>query len=440
MEVEEVMQGKERCKETHGSEGCTRRDFIKFALATTVAGMTVPFVHAQGKERLRVGLIGCGGRGTGAALDAAAADPAVEIYALGDLFKDRVDGCLNHLKERLKDRCNVTPDRCFTGFDNYKGVIGTDVDIVILATPPGFRPVHFRAAVEAGKHVFMEKPVAVCPAGARVMLQYAQISEQKKLTVVAGTQRRHDFGYRETINRIREGAIGEIVAGYCYWNQGGLWAVEKRPEWTDVEWQIRNWLYFTWLSGDHIVEQHIHNIDIINWVMGSPPAKAMGVGGRQARTAPIYGHIYDHFAIEFEYPNGVRVLSMCRQIDGCPGRVTEYVVGTKGVSYPSGWLKTYDGQEWRYTGQRPNPYVQEWVHLIQSVRGTGPYVNETRQVTESTLTAIMGRMAAYTGQEVTWDFVLNKSQENYLERVENLKEFGPMPVDPVAIPGKTKLI
>lgn len=422
-----------------GKEKASRRDFLKMALATTVAGMTVPFVHSQGSGKLRVGVIGCGGRGTGAAIDCANADPAVEIYALGDLFPDRLQSSFNHLKEQLKDRCNVTPDRCFTGFDNYKGVINSGVDIVILAEPPAFRPVHFRAAVEAGKHVFMEKPVAVCPAGVRLMLEYAQIAQQKKLTVVAGTQRRHDFGYRETIQRLHDGAIGDIVAAYAYWNQGGLWSVPKRPEMTDVEWQIRNWLYFTWLSGDHIVEQHVHNLDVLNWVLRSHPVKAMGVGGRQARTAPVYGNIYDHFAIEFEYPNGVRVLSMCRQIDGCANRVGEHVVGTNGVADPAGWIRTRNGNEWRYSGQRPNPYVQEHVHLIRSLRGDGPYLNEAAQVAESTLTAIMGRMAAYTGQEVTWEQALN-SQENYLQRVENLKEFGPMPVDPVAIPGRTRLI
>jgi len=437
------MQGEKERKErqTPQSEGQTRRNFLKVAFATTVAGMTIPFAHAQGRERIRVGVIGCGGRGTGAALDAATADPSVEIYALGDLFRDRLEGCLRQLKERLGDRCNVPPDRCFTGFQNFKGVISTEVDIVILAEPPAFRPAHFRAAIEAGKHVFMEKPVAVCPTGARIMLEYSRLAEKKGLAVVAGTQRRHQFSYRETIQRLHDGAIGEIIAGYCYWNQGGLWVVRPRPEWSETEWQIRNWYYFTWLSGDHIVEQHIHNLDVINWVLGTHPVKALGVGGRQARTAPEFGNIYDHFAIEFEYPNGVKVLSMCRQIDDCASRVTEFIVGTNGVASPSGWLRTRDGKEWRYQGPNPNPYVQEHLHLIQSIRNGKP-INEGVQVTESTLTAIMGRTAAYTGQEVTWEQVLN-SQLNYFERVEKLiaaNDFVPVPIDPVAIPGKTKLI
>jgi predicted dehydrogenase len=330
----------------------------------------------------------------------------------------------------------VSDDRCFTGFDNYKGVIASGVHVVILATPPAFRPLHFQAAVEAGKHVFMEKPVAVCPAGVRMIIEAGEKAKQKGLAVVAGTQRRHDFGYRETIKRIHEGAIGRIVAGYCYWNQGGLWAVPKQEGWSDTEWQIRNWLYFTWLSGDHIVEQHIHNIDVINWVLGTHPVRALAMGGRQVRTDPLYGHIYDHFAVEFEYPGGIRVLSMCRQIDNCANFVGERVVGTEGVADPSGWIQ--GKTEWRYEGVRTNPYMQEHVHLIQSIRKGEP-LNEARQVAESTLSAIMGRMSAYTGKEVTWEQAMN-SQLNLLERVLNLREFGPMAVDPVAMPGKTPLV
>jgi predicted dehydrogenase len=301
----------------------TRREFLKASAGVAVGGAlaSLPielFAHAQGTDRLRVGLIGCGGRGTGAAIDALDAHPSVELYAMGDAFKDRLEGSLNALREELQDerkaRLNVG-ERKFVGLDAYKQVIHSGVDIVLLCTPPAFRPIHFREAIQAGKHVFMEKPVAVCPAGARVMFQMGELATQKGLSVVAGTQRRHEPNYIETIQRIRDGAIGEIVGGACYWNQGGLWHVEKRPEWSDVEWQMRNWLYFTWLSGDFIVEQHIHNIDVINWVLGAHPVRAMGMGGRQSRVEPHYGHIYDHFAVEFEYPDGVKVLSMCRQVD-----------------------------------------------------------------------------------------------------------------------------
>ncbi len=420
----------------------TRREFLKASAGVTIGAIATglpahAYVHAQGSDRLRVGLIGCGGRGTGAARDAVFADKGVEIYALGDLFRDRLDACRQNLRQSLdKEAFNVSDDRCFTGFDNYRGVIESGVDIVILATPPAFRPIHFRAAIEAGKHVFMEKPVAVCPAGVRAIIEAGELAKQKRLSVVAGTQRRHDFAYRETIKRIQDGAIGRIVAGYCYWNQGGLWAVPKQEGWSDTEWQIRNWLYFTWLSGDHIVEQHIHNIDVINWVLSAHPVKALAMGGRQVRTDPLYGHIYDHFAVEFEYPGGVRVLSMCRQIDNCANFVGERVVGTGGVADPSGWIQSVS--EWRYEGVRTNPYMQEHVHLIQSIRRGEP-INEAQQVAESTLSAIMGRMSAYTGKEVSWEQAWN-SKLNLLERVEKLHEFGPMAVDPVAMPGKTPLV
>lgn len=404
---------------------------------TAVAASNLPalgwhYAFAGGSDRLRVGLIGCGGRGTGAARDCVSAAPGVEIVALGDLFKDRLETCRQNLAD-LGEKFKVSDERCFVGFDAYQRVIESGVDLVILATPPGFRPIHFRAAVEAGKHVFMEKPVAVCPTGVRMVLETSELAVKKSLAVVAGTQRRHHKGYIETIRRLHEGAIGRVVAAQCYWNQGGLWMHPRQPEWSDVEWQIRNWLYFTWLSGDHIVEQHIHNLDVINWVLQAHPVKAIGVGGRQVRIDPTYGHIYDHFAIEYEYPEGVKVLSMCRQIEGCANRIGEFIIGTEGVSDPSYRIKgkTF----WQYEGEIPNPYVQEHTDLINSIREGKP-LNEGKQVAESTLTAIMGRMAAYTGQEVTWEQALNSK----LNLVREKLEFGPMATDPVAMPGKTPLI
>lgn len=411
----------------------TRRTFLKgsAALAAGAAVMSIPFVHAQGSDRIRVGLIGCGGRGKGAANDCVNAAPGIEIYAIGDLFEDRMESAKKDLRG-LGNKTNLTDERCFYGFDNYLKVIQSGVDMVILATPPGFRPQHFKAAIEAGKHVFMEKPVAVCPTGVRMVIAASEEASRKKLGVVAGTQRRHDKGYQETINRLRDGAAGNIVSAQCYWNQGGLWRADRQDNWSDTEWQIRNWLYFTWLSGDHIVEQHIHNIDVINWVLGTTPVKAIGMGGRQVRTQPEYGHIYDHFAIDFEYPGGVKVLSMCRQIDNCANRVGEFVIGTDGVADPGGWIK--GKSEWSYSGSRPNPYVQEHTDLIASIRAGKP-LNEGKQVAESTLCAIMGRMAAYTGQEITWEKALN-SDLNLMK--ENLT-FGPMAVDPVAMPGRARV-
>jgi len=425
--------------------GVSRRDFIKASTAVSIAVLTSGSsrVFAAGSDKLRVGLIGCGGRGTGAAKDCVKSSDNVEIVALGDLFRDRVDKSLNNLKEKLPpENLNVTEDTCFVGFDAYEKVIASGVDMVILGTPPHFRPEHLKAAIEAGKHVFMEKPVAVDPVGIRSVIASSELAAEKKLAIVAGTQRRHQDHYLEIMKRIHNGAVGEIVSGQCYWNQGALWVdaakenLRKKKElgWSDMEYQCRNWLFFTWLSGDHIVEQHVHNLDVINWAIGSHPVKCLGMGGRQARTAPEFGNIYDHFAVEYEYPNGVRVLSMCRQIDGCSSRVSERVVGTKGSAYTDGSNASIEGPTaYKYEGKSPSPYVQEHADLIKSIREGKP-LNEGRRIAESTLTAIMGRISAYTGRELSWKWVMNESK---LDLTPSAYQMGP---NPVAIPGKTKLI
>jgi predicted dehydrogenase len=427
----------------------SRRDFLKasaVAAATTVVvgcattprGGRAPAIlpSVPVRERIRVGVIGCGGRGTGAARDCVTSSPNVEIYALGDLFPDRLEECCQDLSE-LGDKVRVTSDRCFTGFDAYQQVLAADIDMVILATPPGFRPLHLRAALEAGKHVFMEKPVAVDPVGVRSVIASAELALSKGLAIVAGTQRRHQAAYLETMKRIHDGAIGQIVGGQCYWNQGDLWVKPKEPGWSDMEWQCRNWLYFTWLSGDHIVEQHVHNLDVINWALKSPPVKCVGMGGRQSRTAPEFGDIFDHFAVEYEYPGGVRVLSMCRQVGGSSERVSERLVGTKGTADPHGTIER-GKRAWKYQpkGEPVNPYVQEHADLIASIRKGRP-LNEGKRIAESTLTAIMGRMSAYTGREVSWDWVMNASQ---LDLMPAQCAFGDLPFDPVAVPGQTKLV
>lgn len=425
----------------------SRRDFLKASAASAASAALLAassgYVWSQGSTKLRVGVIGCGGRGSGAAGDCMNSSSDVEIVALGDVFQERIDGCLNGLKKLVEDhakddasfvkKLNVTPEKCFVGFDAFQKVIASGVDLVILATPPGFRPVHLKAAVEAGKHVFMEKPVAVDGPGIRTVLAAAELATRKKLGIVAGTQRRHQFQYIETMKRIHDGAIGDIVSAQCYWNQGGLWMNPRQASWTDMEWQLRNWLYFTWLSGDHIVEQHVHNIDVINWAMQAHPVKAVGMGGRQVRIDPAYGCVFDHFATDFEYPNGVRMMSMCRQIDGCANNVSERVVGTKGTSNASGMIR--GAVDWKYDGPGNNSYVQEHADLIASIRAGTP-LNEGKQVAESCLTAIMGRMSAYTGQEVTWEQALNSKEELMPANLE----FGPLPVAPVAVPGKTPLI
>jgi predicted dehydrogenase len=415
----------------------SRRDFLKtstFAgvgLATHIgAGRASAYV--TGSDTIRVGVIGCGGRGTGAARDAAQADPAVRVVALGDLFPDRLASSRQQLSQAIPSQLQVTDETAFSGWDAYQKVIESGVDIVILAAPPAFRPDHFEAAVRAGKHVFMEKPIAVDPAGVRAVIAMSDMAATKGLAVVAGTQRRHDPVYVEAMNRIHDGAIGEVVAGQVYWNQGGLWKRDRQPGWTDTEWQLRNWLYFTWLSGDHIVEQHVHNIDVANWALQAHPIRANGVGGRQVRTDPAYGHIYDHFGIELEYPNGARILSMCRQQDGTARYVGEYLIGTQGTSDPNAWIR--GARPWERTGERVNPYVEEHRNLIASIRAGRP-INEGRQIAESVLTSIMAREAAYTGQVVTWDDVLNANQD----LVPKNLSFGPMPVPPVPQPGITQL-
>ena len=422
----------------------TRRDFVK-ATAAISAGTLVPSAFAARTERaiddsIRVGVIGCGGRGTGAAANAIKAHPRVKIVAMADLFEDRLRGSYGWISgdEEYEKQVAVDPEHMFAGFDAYKQLLAIkDIDYVILATPPGFRPIHFDAAVNAGKHVFMEKPVAVDPVGIRRVIDAGQRAKAQKLSVVAGTQRRHERSYLSLMERVQSGEIGEIVSASCYWNQGGLWVHERKPEYSDMEWQCRNWLYFTWLSGDHICEQHIHNIDVINWAMGGPPVKATGMGGRQVRTEEKYGNIFDHFSIEYEYANSMTMQSMCRQIDGCAGRVEEVLVGSKGRSISRPGYAVINGpREWRFEGDNRNPYEQEHVDLIASIMGEGVYLNEAQRVAESTLTAIMGRMSAYTGKSVEW----LGAMESRLDLAPDAYKFGALRVRPVSVPGKTELI
>ena len=415
----------------------SRRTFIKSTLGASLAA-AIPGnlgLHAQGSDSIRVGVIGCGGRGTGAAIDCATSSQGVEIVALFDPFQDRIDSCLKRLQEKIPDKVKVTKDKCFIGFDGYKKLLALpEVNLVVTAAPPGFRPIHLKASVEAGKHVFMEKPVAVDPVGVRSVMASSNLAARKGLAIVAGTQRRHQQCYLELMNRIHGGQIGEIIGGQCYWNQGELWVIKKTPQMSEMEWQCRNWLYFTWLSGDHIVEQHVHNIDVMNWAFGSLPVKVMGMGGRQQRTAPEYGNIYDHFAVEFEYPNGVRVMSMCRQIPGCADRIEEKIVGTKGYAF--GYGEIHGENFWKFEADEPNPYVQEHTDLIASIR-SGKLLNEGRRIAESTMCAIMGRMSVYTGRAISWEWAMTSSK---LDLTPAKFEFGPNPVDPVAMPGKTPLI
>ncbi len=423
----------------------TRREVIKTGAALGTAAMVSPAFASRlargGSDVIRVGVIGCGGRGTGAAVNTLEADAGTKVVALADLFADRLAGSLSHLmgQEAFAGRVDVPEERRFVGFDAYRSLLERGgVDMVILATPPHFRPIHFEAAVSAGKHVFMEKPVAVDPVGVRKVIAAGESADAKGLSVVAGTQRRHQDNYLELMERIGGGEIGEIVSARCYWNQGGLWVHERTDAYSDMEWQCRNWLYFCWLSGDHICEQHIHNLDVINWVKGGPPAKAVGMGGREVRTQEKYGNIFDHFAIDYEYSDGTPLLSMCRQIDGCAGRVAETMQGTHGRAVSWHGFSSIEGGRsgsWRRQGE-DNPYVREHVDLFASIRGARPRLNEARRVAESTLTAIMGRMSAYTGKEVTWEQAMN----SMLDLSPAAYAFSSLETDPAPTPGRTPLI
>ncbi|MEW6131309.1 MAG: Gfo/Idh/MocA family oxidoreductase [Acidobacteriota bacterium] len=427
--------------ENSNDKNPSRRDFLKtsaVAIGATVATNLINnAAYAAGSDEIRIGLIGCGGRGTGAVDNAFNAAQGVKLVAMGDAFKDRIESCKAELGKKNADKINVPNDRMFVGFDAYEKVINTkEVNYIILATPPGFRPTHLKAAVAAGKNIFTEKPVAVDGPGIRSVLETYEQAKAKGLAIAAGTQRRHQTGYLETMKLIHDGAIGEIVAARCYWNQGGLWKKDRQPGWSDMEWQLRNWLYFTWLSGDHIVEQHVHNIDVVNWAMQAHPVSATGMGGRQSRTSPDYGHIFDHFAIDYEYENGMHLMSMCRQVVGADGNVSEALVGTKGKCQVNRYQIT-GANPWRMErkqGDDPDPYVKEHTDLIASIRTAKP-INELKNVAESTLSAIMGRMSAYTGKVVTWEKALN-SQESL---VPAKLDWGPIAVPAIAIPGQTVL-
>ncbi len=409
------------------TEGQSRREFIETiglvgaagALGAMVAGCTrvgeqyaqypwPPLLdRAPDGPTLRAGVVGCGGRGTGAANDFLEAGPNLEIVALADVFQDRLDTCRASLQ---KDRnVEVADEQCFVGLDAYERLIATDVDIVILATPPYFRPQHFEACVDARKHVFMEKPVAVDPVGARSVMASARTADGLRLCVVTGTQRRHQADYLETFRKVTRGAIGDVVAATCYWNGRVPWWRDRQRGWTDMEYMLRDWVNWTWLSGDHIVEQHVHNLDVVNWFLGDAhPEKAVGFGGRWRRPS---GDQYDFFSVDYTYDNDVHVHSMCRQIAGCADNVSELVRGTKGYTNCRDEIWGADGQaEWRYPyplnedGEEidPRPYVQEHIDLVTAIRTDRP-VNEAARTAVATMTAIMGRVSCYTGQEVTWD-------------------------------------
>ncbi len=392
---------------------------------------------ADGKE-LRAGVIGCGGRGTGAAINFLDAANGVKVVALADTFKDRVESARKTLAEKKNNE--VAEANCFVGFDAYKSVIDhPEVDVLIIATPPAFRPAHFAYAVEKGKHTFLEKPVAVDAVGYRSIIASSKQAFAKGLCVITGTQRHHQRSYVASYAKIQEGLIGDITGGTVYWNQNMLWFRNREAGWSDMEWMVRDWVNWTWLSGDHIVEQHVHNIDVFNWFSGKKPVKCVAVGSRQRR---ITGDQFDNFSVDFEYEGGIHVHSMCRQIDGCANNVSEFIQGTKG-SWNSRDMAIRDlagNIVWQYDKetekefQQNDPYTLEHVNWITHIRSNKP-ITQAEEIAISNMTALMGREAAYTGQEITWE----AATASTVSIVPETLEMGKMDMTAkIPVPGKAK--
>jgi predicted dehydrogenase len=425
-------------------KGGTRRQFLTkttAAAGVALAAQLTQNAHAAGSDMIKVGLIGCGDRGKGAAENCLQSAPGVTLWALGDAFEVHLKAGHRHLENLAKEDAKIKElgnkvdvgDRLYAGLDAYQRVLDSGVNYVILTTPPGFRPLHLEAAVAKGVSIFTEKPVGTDAPGLRKVFRAYETAKSKNLAIAAGTQRRHQAPYIETIKRIHDGAIGDVVGGRCYWMQGILWNRMPPPELkTDVQKQMWNWYNYTWVCGDHIVEQHVHNIDVLNWAIGTHPISAVGMGFR-TRNDPRYGIIYDFFAIDYEYPKGVHTLSMCRQISNCKNEIGEYLQGTQGQCH----VNAYNINGKQVASEAPiSPYVQEHTDLIESIRSGKP-INELKNVAESTLSAIMGRMSAYTGQQITWEKALN-SKEQLMP--DNLTWDTKLPDWQLAIPGKTKFV
>ncbi|MDP6539080.1 MAG: Gfo/Idh/MocA family oxidoreductase [Planctomycetota bacterium] len=432
------------------SSAPTRRGFLARGSAATLAGTALltdaarARDDARGDDTLRVALIGCGGRGRGAAGQALVTDGSVKLVAMADAFEDHLDSALDVLTRQVGDRVDVPPERRFVGFDAYEKAVACDVDVVILATPPGFRPIHFEHAVNAGKHVFMEKPVAVDAPGVRRVLAAAEEAKKRNLKVGVGLQRRHSVKYNETVQRLRDGAIGKLVFLRCYWNSGGVWVRPREEGQTEMEYQMRNWYYFNWLCGDHIVEQHIHNLDVCNWVMGGPPVSAQGQGGREVRDGVDHGEIFDHHMVEFTYADGTKMLSQCRHIRGCHNSVSEHAHGSEGsADVSAGRIGGTGGWSWRFRGDDPDHYQTEHDVLFRAIREGRPH-NEAEYGATSTMTSIFGRMATYSGKRLAWKDALASELDLSPSAYAWDADPGPRPDEqglyPIPIPGITKTI
>src|SRR5687768_15679110 len=399
-------------------QSISRRDFVKSSALVTGGLLTLPVVsQAEGffnsvDDTIKVALVGCGGRGTGAAMQALLAKKNVKLVAMADAFRDRLDECFQALTDEnnedgnVKDRVTVTDDTKFVGFDAYQKAIAL-ADVVILTTPPGFRPLHFAEAIRQNKHVFMEKPVATDPAGVKLVLETAEEAKKKKRNVVVGLQRHYQNSYRELYKRVQDGMIGEITSGQVWWNNDGVWVKPRQAGQTEMEYQMRNWYYFNWLCGDHITEQHIHNIDVMNWFKGAYPVKAQGMGGRQVRTGKEFGEIYDHHFVEFHYADGTIMNSQCRHIKGTYAIVDEMIVGTKGV-VKCGAMEITGQKPYKFDKKKENdPYQTEHDELFVAIAKGEFKFTDAENGAKSTMTSILGRMATYSGQVIEWDKAIN---------------------------------
>ncbi len=417
-------------------------------MSTLPAG-SAAFAAAQGE--IKVAVVGCGGRGTGAAAQAIMADPDVRLVAMADVFEDQLDKSFTGLSAKFGEsgQMKVTDDTKFTGFDAYKKAIDLS-DVVILATPPGFRPQHFEYAISKDKHVFMEKPVATDVVGVKKVIAAGKEAEKKKLNVVVGLQRHYQKNYRNVFETVKDGKIGEIISGQVYWNSAGVWVRPRKYQQTELEYQMRNWYYFNWLCGDHILEQHIHNIDVANWFIGAVPISAQGMGGREVRKGRDHGQIYDHHFVEFTYPNGAIISSQCRHQRGCMNRVEEVFQGTNGKvrvnSDNTGIVQSYKGKSiYDHVDQNDiNPYQQEHNELFAAVK-TGDYrLNDTEMGANSTMTAILGRMATYSGQTISWEEAM-ATDLSLVPELNSFNDQAPVVPDndgkyPVPVPGVTKYV
>jgi len=419
----------------------SRREFGK-AVAAAGVGLAIPTpgVFASGSDTIRVAVVGCGERGTADAVYCLKSAPGVELVGIADLFQDKVDSALEKLRAEVPSQVKVPPERIFLGFDAYEKVLALDdVKLVMLLTPPGFRPEMVAAGVAAGKHLFVEKPGAVDPVGVRSLIEASARAAQKGLSIVVGTQQRYAPQYLELVQRIRDGQIGELTHLEALWiGDMELWHYHDRQDsWSDMEWQVRCWPLFTWLSGDHYVEQLVHNLDVVNWVADSTPVVCHGIGGRQVRTGAQFGNIFDHFAVRYEYRNGLTMFAMATQIRGISTRVGNVIHGTRGTAHVDRGTASITGAKpWEFDGVGSSGDLEMHAALIRSIREGKP-INEGVRLAEATMTGVIGRMSAYTGRALKWDWAMNASK---LDLTPPRMELTSLPPLEVAVPGKTELV